>query len=162
MIDALVLPADSDQPIRLEKVDPTTLSSYQTLVGGNIELVRLEHPPASMWINEDGKNNGLPLNARASAIAHVSNSLFRQADVIVGDAFVVGDAGISGWDRPLPVHYLRLVRATKFIVRSKIERSWFEHNEVYTEMWAAYAGALAKTAAIRDMQLMVVPTEYAA
>lgn len=64
MITAIVLPADMNQPIRQQQIEPSDLATYRELVGGNLEVVELFRPSASLYINEEGKLNDLPLNQR--------------------------------------------------------------------------------------------------
>ena len=74
---------------RNEKVKPKngthfTLEELQTYVGGYIERVELQNNE-EMWLNEEGKLLGLPINHHATAISGLV-----PYDVIVGDV-LVGD-----------------------------------------------------------------------
>lgn len=79
------VPQNEALPLRnIEVVDG--LKSYQELVGGYVEVVRLPHlktgrkAPIVMVVNEEGVLRGLSPNRRASVIAH---------RLIVGDVFLV-------------------------------------------------------------------------
>ncbi len=61
-----------------------TLEELQKSVGGHIELVHTDDGK-KMYINEEGKLDGLPLNRRASG-------LYSHMDTIVGDALIVEDS----------------------------------------------------------------------
>lgn len=68
-------------------------NSYQcvsTGVGGYIELVRIvvEDTLFHMYINEEGKLNGLPYNYIATDLAHESNAI-SWLDGIVGPAYII-------------------------------------------------------------------------
>jgi hypothetical protein len=62
-----------------------SLPYLQGVVGGLIELVKT-FDGRDMWINEEGKLEGLPANANATAFYK-----FNGYDVIVGDAIVIGE-----------------------------------------------------------------------
>ena len=62
-----------------------SLEELQAFVGGWIEHVGLEDG-RSMWINEEGKLEGLPWNIAASLLADLPG------DVIVGPALVATNA----------------------------------------------------------------------
>lgn len=62
-----------------------SLEELQGFVGGWIELVRLGDG-RNMWINEEGKLEGLPLNILATSLACLPY------DIIVGDALVATNA----------------------------------------------------------------------
>ena len=73
---------DSDKQPTIMQVDSLDLKTMQGLVGGHIELVRLDDG-IDLWINEEGLLKGLP-----------HNRVFTRADgvefPIVGDAFIAG------------------------------------------------------------------------
>lgn len=65
---ALIIPADGDRPIRMEPFNrDDTLHWLQGLVDGSIETVpcAFTRQNALLICNEDGRNQGLPLNVRA-------------------------------------------------------------------------------------------------
>jgi hypothetical protein len=68
---------------------------YSTLsdgVGGMIEAVTLSDT-LTLWVNEEGKLNGLPVNVFATALF---TSVFGSVDIIVGDAVLTGGADDEG------------------------------------------------------------------
>jgi len=66
-------------------------------VGGYIEAVPLE-TNCTMYINEEGKLRGLPINYVANLLAHKLNSGLREYDYIVGNAVVCGPLDGAGYD----------------------------------------------------------------
>lgn len=63
------------------------LETLQGAVHGTIEHVSIDRPECDgidMWINEEGKLNGLPLNQMATDLS----AIWRRGDFIVGDALV--------------------------------------------------------------------------
>lgn len=86
-INGLVVRADGTT----ERVMVDGLEDYQRIVGGYIEHVGLPDGSA-MYVNEEGKIHGLPINDRATEIS----GLFA-FDVIYGDVLVLGP-GTNGGD----------------------------------------------------------------
>ncbi|MCA1601265.1 MAG: DUF3846 domain-containing protein [Acidobacteria bacterium] len=112
MITAIVLPADMAQPIRQQQVEPSDLKTYWELVDGHLEVVDLFRPSASLYINEEGKLNDLPLNQRATVITWVHNSDFCGQHLILGDAFIVGPIDDNGDDLTVPEELVKLLFET--------------------------------------------------
>lgn len=67
--------------------DPMSLDQAQEYVGGLIQIIELPEGD-QMVINEEGKCIGLPINERATAIAHNAQAIFPR-DVIVGNAMIL-------------------------------------------------------------------------
>ena len=108
---ALRIPADVDKPLELATIG-YHLASFQAEVGdGYIEAVSpihyAEHRDWLIWCNEDGKNLGLPVNARATGIACLLGWSAAGHDVIVGDAILIGVDGPNNTD--CPTHVLDLL-----------------------------------------------------
>jgi Domain of unknown function (DUF3846) len=102
MHTAIVIPNDLAQPMRLEQLDQHDVGAYHRLVAGNLEVLNIDRATASIYLNEDGKLNGLPINHRATALLWVHNSAFRGQDVIVGPAFIVGQPDTQADDTSAP------------------------------------------------------------
>lgn len=91
------IPSDPSKAASLlvynEELDGTTLQWMQRAVGGWIECVRLgghrrqdkQRVQVDLWINEEGKLEGLPYNERATALA----AHLIPGDYIAGDALVL-------------------------------------------------------------------------
>ncbi|WP_206745276.1 DUF3846 domain-containing protein [Frankia sp. KB5] len=144
-ITAIVIPADIGLPLRQVQLDTADLSAYQDLVGGYIEAIELFRPKASMYINDHGKIDGLPVNHRATALAAVHNSDFRGRDFVAGDAFVVGPLTATGRDTTVPARYVNLwFEATSFRVQKKVgdSRRWVTKNYRYSDPHVAYVAAV--------------------
>jgi hypothetical protein len=65
------------------------------IVGGYFECItlRTEHGEFDMWLNEEGKLNGLPINHYATELFHM---YFSNADVIVGNVLLTGGVDRDG------------------------------------------------------------------
>jgi hypothetical protein len=107
-INSIVIPAEEEQPLDQRQLKPASVADYQELVGGYIEAVDLTHPPARMYVNEEGKVRGMPMNRRATMLLWMHNKSFRYGDIIAGDAFIVGpDRG--GNDTAISDEYMQLL-----------------------------------------------------
>ncbi|MBB4910537.1 DUF3846 domain-containing protein [Actinophytocola algeriensis] len=141
MITAIVIPVELDQPIRQQQLNQHDLDAYRQLVGGHLELVHFVRPPAGMYINDEGKLDGLPLNHRATALLWAHNSAFRNRDVIVGPAFVVGPADRRGDDTSAPTDLVELLFSTERYraqVQTGDSSNWYGNELVFTDWLAAY------------------------
>jgi hypothetical protein len=141
MLTAIVIPADPDRPARLEQFGRQNLDAYRRLVGGDIEVVNLERPPASLYFNEEGKLIGLPLNRRATALLWIHNSAFRGHDLIVGDAFILGPPDQAGDDTTAPDELVTLLFHTeryRVLVQSQEEEQFYGRLETFDSWFEAY------------------------
>lgn len=64
-----------------------SLEEMKEIVGGYIEVLFLEGGDL-MVVNEDGKNQNLPLNTEATEI--IDGDIYYDGDVIVGDVLLCG------------------------------------------------------------------------
>lgn len=93
------LPSGITAVYRTNVADETgnALKGLQKAVGGYVDAIELRHPVtgevATMWINDEGKMNGLPVNEYATVLAIVSG----WPGPAYGD-FVVGTVAITGHD----------------------------------------------------------------
>lgn len=141
MITAIVIPVDPAQPVRQQQLDNRDVDTYRAIVGGPLEVATLDRPPASMYLNEEGKYDGLHVNERATALMSVHNSAFRGRDVIVGTAFVVGVPDSSGNDTSVPDDLVALLLNTpryRFQMWTSGARQWTSDNLVFISWLDAY------------------------
>lgn len=83
-----IIPADIGQPIRFEDI-AAGLDPMQEAVGGDIQMVGLRAASMNMYINENGKLEGLATNRRATILCHTTLAI-ADGDFIAGDAVLVG------------------------------------------------------------------------
>jgi hypothetical protein len=141
MLTAIVIPADPDHPARLEQFDRRDLDAYRRLVGGNIEVINLGRPPASLYFNEEGKLLGLSLNLRATVLLWAHNSAFRGRDNILGDAFILGPPDQEGDDTSAPEELVTLLFQTeryRVLVKNQGDDRFYGHLPVYDSWFTAY------------------------
>ena len=98
-IKAIRIPAE-DPPCVLFGEVRDSLDTYQALVGGLIEAIRLngavdEHgnrlPDAFGWINEEGKLIDLPHNI-------IATELFRRYGGLAAGDYIAGEVILLGWN----------------------------------------------------------------
>jgi len=145
VITAIVIPVDPDQPIRLQQIERHDVDARRQIVGGNLEVVTLDRPPAAMYLNEEGKLNRMRLNHRATTLGWVHNSAFRGNDVIVGTSLLVGPPDRHGDDESVPEDLADLLLNTK---RYRVQLwtsaalRWSSDNQVFTDWLEAYRYAV--------------------
>jgi hypothetical protein len=114
---AIVIPADGNCPARVVD-EKLTLDFLQGAVGGLIEAVcicqvltdsGMQSVDCTCLVNEDGKLDGLPVNARATDLAAVAIGGWVR-DVIVGDVIVVGPPDSDGEETACPDQVIDIVR----------------------------------------------------
>src|SRR5207248_1708151 len=114
---------------------------YRQLVGGSIEVITLERPQSSMYLNDEGKLMELPLNQRATTLLWVHNSAFRGQDVIVGPTFVVGPPDREGDDQTAPTDLVDLLFHTSLYrvdVQMWGDQRWHGNERVFADWFEAY------------------------
>jgi hypothetical protein len=137
MITAIVIPADPDQPVRQQHIEKSDLSAYRQIVGGHLKVLNFDRPPASMYVNEEGKLNRMRLNHRATTLMWVHNSAFRGQDVIAGPAFIVGRPDRHGDDKSVPDDLLTLLLNTKRYrvqLQTQSDTRWSSDNQMFAEL----------------------------
>lgn len=90
---------------------PLTLEYLQGEVGGYIEAVHGAKTQrlagVTLWINEEGKLKGLPINEPATLLWWDLDPRFAHYDALVGDVVVTGVADQNGETTNIPDHMLR-------------------------------------------------------
>ena len=163
-IDTIVIPADDEMPLRRQQLDTTNLSAYRGLVEGNLEVLSLEQPAATMYLNGDGKICQLPVNVRATMLlwAHVKELRFQ--DYIAGDVFLTGPVNHDGWDTSVPDELDTLLDAQRLRIEIQTygDPQWYG-NDLRFDAWTvacAYALDLARRwAAVEDIRVLPADEE---
>ncbi|MEV6871455.1 DUF3846 domain-containing protein [Amycolatopsis sp. NPDC051128] len=148
MITAIVIPVNLDQPIRCQQIELHDVDALRQIVGGNLQIIGLDRPPAGMYLNEEGKLNRMRVNHRATTLAWVHNSAFRGNDVIVGSALIVGPPNRHGDDTSAPEDLVDLLMNTnRYRVQlwTSSEPRWSSDNQTFTDWSEAYRYAVQLT-----------------
>ena len=160
-VNTVVIPADDDIPLRRQQLEATDLDAYRSLVEGKLEVLSLERPTASMYLNEDGKNLGLPVNARATMLLWAHSKQLRFQDYIVGDVFLTGPVDPHGWDTSVPDELTALLDAERLRIEVQTygDPQWYGNDLRFADWTAAYAYALdlaRRWTAVEDIRVLPV------
>lgn len=98
-----VIVITADKKVSVEQMPSTSPDEYNflnTAVAGWIQAVELAEnlEGITLWVNEEGKMNGLPYNALATYLWELSYGF---TDVIVGNAVLTGGTDDEGETLPL-------------------------------------------------------------
>lgn len=119
-IVALVFPVGDEEPY-LTRVVPD-LDTMSGLVGGYLQALPLGHG-ATLYLHEEGKYEGLPLNRHANVLVRDLGVGLAPDDFIVGQVVVTGDhdaAGRSdGMDHDVPEAILAACRRIGFDIEDR-------------------------------------------
>lgn len=141
----LVIPADDLQPMRLETIDNRDVDAFRHLVGGGLQAVNLSEPDGSVYINDEGKLNGLEINRRLTMVTWIHNQAFLGRDGIVGDGFLVGKVDPRGDDTSVTDEMKqRLMEPSLFRLQVKTidDPKWYGNSLFYTDWVSAYLSAI--------------------
>lgn len=87
----------TDKAAALRPVALNESGGIGEIIGGSIEAIDLDGGSV-MWLNESGKNLGLPTNLLATKIAHRLNAGLFPDDTINGTALIVGEVSDPAGD----------------------------------------------------------------
>lgn len=145
MVKALFIPVDEDLPLEIREF--ASLKDYQEAVGGNIEVLDIDRPAATIFINEEGKNLHLDTNRRATMLLWLHLSRFRGMDVLAGDVVVAGQPDEEGDTQDVPQELLDLLFNTtnyKVEVTTISEPNTWSGNQARYDSWLkAYMAGLS-------------------
>lgn len=144
MPTGIVIPVDVDEPIFRKEVH--ALADYQEVVGGFIQVVELDNPRTSLYMDEEGKLKRLPVNRRASLLMWVHRPIFHGADFVCGPALLIGPSDDDGNDTDVPTELDDLLFDTlsyKMEVQMEgSEGNWNSRAARYPTWDAAYLHAV--------------------
>lgn len=162
-ITGIIIPAQEREPLVAHRIPISNAAEYRRIVGGDLEIVSFENPSASLYVNEDGKRDGLALNGRATILMWAHQRALRFYDVIAGDALLVGPADDANKDTDAPETYVRiLLEAHRFRADVQVhgDPGWYG-NELRFDRWTDAYDHVLKLAhrwtAVCDVR--VVPDE---
>lgn len=95
-----------------EGKNPSQVDVIQAAVNGYFERVAVLLPERSdlcdMWVNEEGRVHGLPLNMAATVVANLLSDRFVP---IHGDVLFTDSVGVDGWSQGFTAEYADVVAA---------------------------------------------------
>lgn len=110
MVTGIVIPHETRLEVFTHEF--TDLTSYQAAVGGYIEPITIQHPRMTLFANEEGKVQNLPVNRRATCLWWLLSPEARGNDILVGDVALVGSRGGSGSTVDLSPDFIELLLET--------------------------------------------------
>lgn len=90
---ALVLTTDNTVEVEQDTDEFVSYATLSRAVGGMIEAVTLPNG-LTLWVNEEGKMDGLPVNDYATRL--FASAFGAGIDIIVGNAIITGGADDDG------------------------------------------------------------------
>ena len=159
MVTGIVIPHETRLEIFTNEF--SDLASYQAAVGGYIEPVTIERPRMTIFANEEGKVQQLPINRRATYLWWLHSPSVRGHDILVGDVALIGSRGDAGSTTSLPADFIELLLATpryKIEVQTETEpKDWFDNQMRFQNYFEAcrYGLTLAERwIQVRDIRVV--------
>lgn len=143
-IKGIAIPAHLKFPIRLEEVESTDIDAYRRIIGGDLEVLNLSNPAATLYIDDEGKLTERRPNPRATALLWVHNPAFVGLDIVVGDALLLGPPDDAADDTTIPADLLNLLTNVERFwveVQTEDDQEWHGDARVYTSWYVAYRWA---------------------
>lgn len=144
-IKIIVIPCDEERPIEVREIEQGDLSAMQQIVGKYVEVLDIENPSASIWLNEEGKWTGLEPNGRATCLLWVHQSDYRERDYLVGNCFITGQPNDEGDTTSAPDQLIDLVTKPgqyKVQVQTLSDDSWSGNGKIFDHWLEAYVWGL--------------------
>lgn len=144
MPTGILIPVDEDQDIQI--VEVATFNEYQALIGGFFQVIDLENPESSLYMDEEGKIKQLPVNRRATLLMWAHRSVFRERDVVCGPALLIGSPDGRGDTQDIPDRLMSLLTGTsrfKYQVKTINDDEWTGNAVTFTDWVEAYNAALS-------------------
>jgi len=115
MTKALYVPADETKPARLVEIGGTAqqLGRLQSLVGGSVQCASFD-TDADIWVNEEGRGNGLEGNLRATDYALTESEAAKEGRTrgreewysLYGDVVITGAPDEDNYATDVPQRFI--------------------------------------------------------
>ena len=159
MVTGIVIPHETRLEIFTHEF--SDLASYQAAVGGYIEPVTIERPRMTIFANEEGKVQQLPINRRATYLWWLHSPSVRGHDILVGDVALIGSRGGAGSTTSLPADFIELLLETasyRIEVRTITEpKDWYGNQarfETYFEAGIYAINLAERWSQVRDVRVV--------
>lgn len=141
----ILIPANEEAPLEFRLFGQ--LIDYQEAVGGWIEAIDIETPPATFYVNEEGKIRNLPQNRRATLMLWATHRATHGREVLVGNAVLIGlPDDIEGDTQDVPDELVTLLLKTevyKYEVETAEEAGkWYGNQARFDNYFEACNAAL--------------------
>ena len=140
-IKCVLIPADEEIPIELIEIEQGDYKAYQQRIQGPFDCVNLDRPPATLFVHDEGKLIGLPLNRRATLMTWCHNDRYRGMDFIAGDCVLAGQPDDEGETLGCPDELIDLLFNTqeyRYMVKTINEDGWHGNAMRYDNWLQAY------------------------
>ncbi|GAB3283027.1 DUF3846 domain-containing protein [Kineosporia babensis] len=161
-VAALVIPAQKADPVRLTVLEGQQIRALQRLVRGTSASIGLPALKATLHINEEGAEQGLPTNDRARLLAWAHAPAERGKTQVAADAVILGPAE-GGRNRSVPAELSQLlVSAQHFQLQAEYRDRpgiWLDTSDGWTSWHEAYTlavGMLMHNHRIHDIRVRPV------
>jgi hypothetical protein len=134
----------------------------QEIVGGYVEVIDIDNPSASIWLNEEGKLTSLEPNGRTTCLLWVHQSDYRERDYLAGNCFLTGRPNEDGDTTSAPDHFIDLVtKPTQYRVQVQTlnDDSWSGNRLVFDDWLEAYVwglGLASRWALVRNVRIITI------
>jgi hypothetical protein len=140
-IKCVLIPADEERDIELIEIEQGDYRAYQTHVGGPFDCINLDRPSATLFVHDESKILGLPLNRKATLILWTHNDRYRGMDFIAGDCVLAGQPDQEGETLGCPDELIDLLFNTteyRYMVKTINEDGWHGNARRYDNWLQAY------------------------
>ncbi|MCA1565855.1 MAG: DUF3846 domain-containing protein [Acidobacteria bacterium] len=144
-IRGILVPQDEEKPLSVVEFEQGDIRAMQGYVGGTFDVIDIDRPPASIWVNDEGKLiQGWTPNRRATILLWIHASDFRGKDVIAGDALITGRPNDDGDTLGVPHELGKLLfEASAYRIEVQTEEGgpWTGNKMVYPDWFITYVAA---------------------
>jgi hypothetical protein len=143
MPTGILIPVDESEEITVIEVND--FEDYRRVIGGYFQVIDLENPEASLYMDEEGKIKQQPVNRRATLLLWAHRSVFRSRDVVCGPSILIGAPDGFGETQDVPDQLLSLLTATskfKYQVKTINDNEWAGNALTFSDWVEAYNAAL--------------------
>ncbi|WP_241473819.1 DUF3846 domain-containing protein [Mycolicibacterium neoaurum] len=112
-IKGLVVPADSEEPMRVIEMEAGDGNKIREVVGGWFGMSAGVQIPLTFAYHDEGKVINLPKNDRGTAIWWSSDLRFLFFDYLAGDVLILGEPDEEGTTQGIPDDFLEIALKTE-------------------------------------------------
>lgn len=142
-IKGLYISTDESAPIIPVIFERGDLDAMYSLLGCRmVDVVDMEAPPSSIWIDDEGKLTGKKVNSRATTLLWAFCKPWVGHDLLCGDVLITGQPDEEGETQDVPAelaHLLLEVKSFKVEVQTDGSDAWTSNEMTFAD-WFSAAG----------------------
>ncbi len=154
MVTGIFISQDATKPLELRELNG--LSDYQRIVGGYVEVVHIDFPRLTIFVNDEGKVQRLEINRRATGLWWLLSPGVRGRDVLVGDVVIVGAKRGPQSTTDVPDQFRALLLETsEYRTEFKLvgdPRTWHPDSSVFSTYFEAAIYSLSRLERVELLQ----------